>query len=285
MLMNETYLKNDHQVGWLSRTAPFFLLSILLFLRFLLGWQPGDWLWIDPVYQVATYAIVAFWIVWKRDKLAQYHIDTLAVYLFVLFKPLQTLILPLLIAPQLSPMAFPQPGALACWVIAGALIFALRKDLHQLMRVRPSNWLWLLAGAAIGVVLAVLASIALIPWAPKQPALIVDYTLLLRFPYMLGYSGIDEEFVFRGLLWGALRRIGWREIWIWLFQAALFVLVHGYVWRFEPALPSLLTIFIGSLVYSALAWRSRSVTTPMLAHTFYNCFGFLSVIILHWLGL
>ena len=260
------------------------LIAVLLLLRFLLGWQPGDWTWVDPIFQVATYGIVATFILWKKETLVEYHIDTLAIYLFIIFKPLQTLILPFLIAPQTSIMAFPQPGALACWVIAGVLVFALRKDFHRLTPIRLSKGIWLLVGTVIGVVWVVLAAIALIPWTPKLPDLILDYTVLLRYPYMLGYAGIDEEFVFRGLLWGVMRRTGLHEVWIWLFQAVLFVLVHGYVWRLEPSLPYLLSIFAGGLVLGALAWRSRSVTTSMFAHTFYNCSSWLSVIIINWLG-
>lgn len=174
---------------------------------------------------------------------------------------------------------------MACWIIAGVIIFTLRKDFRRLTRVRISYCLWLLAGAVAGVVLLVLASVAMIPFIQKLPALILDYTVLLRYPYMLGYAGIDEKFVFRGLLWGVLRRAGWREIWIWLFQAALFVLVYGNVWHLETALRNLLIIFAGGLVFGALAWRSRSVASTIFADTFYNFSGFFGVIVIQWLGL
>jgi membrane protease YdiL (CAAX protease family) len=252
--------------------------------RFLFGWQPGNWDWTDPLFQVVTYAILAIWIVWKKDSLADYHMDSLAVYGFVLFKPLQTLILPLMVGSSTSIMAFPQPGALTCWIIAGMVIYALRKDFRRLSRIRTGSWVWLLAGAVIGVALLIVASVAMMPWTKELPKLILDYTIPLRYLYMPGYAGIDEEFVFRGMLWGVLRRAGWQERWIWFFQAALFVSVHGYVWRSGTAIPSLLIIFAGGFVYGALAWRTRSVVTSTLAHTFYNCSGFLGVMVLQWLG-
>src|ERR1043166_2742872 len=44
-------------------------------------------------YEVSTYFLTAFLIWWDRDQLANFHIETAALFLIILFRPLQTIIL------------------------------------------------------------------------------------------------------------------------------------------------------------------------------------------------
>lgn len=64
----------------------------------------------------------------------------------------------------------------------------------------------------------------------------------------------------------------WKESWIWLLQAFLFMLGHIYY------LGSLnLAFFIGvpvtALVLGLLVWKSKSIGTSMTAHALINTFG------------
>jgi membrane protease YdiL (CAAX protease family) len=101
----------------------------------------------------------------------------------------------------------------------------------------------------------------------------VPARLLLFLPLQqMLFAGIIEEPFFRGFLWGALRKAGWRDHWILLAQAGLFWLGHFYYagkapWSFWLAIPA------GGLVLGLLAWRSRSIATSMLAHGCMNGFG------------
>jgi membrane protease YdiL (CAAX protease family) len=104
-----------------------------------------------------------------------------------------------------------------------------------------------------------------------------DYTALssvttstgAAFLYQLGFAAISEEPVFRGFLWGYLRRSGLREIWVWLAQAVLFMSAHLY---FKDALPFNFWVVVpaAGLLLGLLAWRSRSIAAGMLAHAAYN---------------
>ena len=79
---------------------------------------------------------------------------------------------------------------------------------------------------------------------------------------------IAEEPFFRGFLWGALRRAGWEDVWIWAFQAALFWLAHIYWLGRSPV--SFWVVPLGGLVFGILAWRSRSIAVSMVAHGLVN---------------
>jgi membrane protease YdiL (CAAX protease family) len=95
----------------------------------------------------------------------------------------------------------------------------------------------------------------------------------MSFPYQLGYAAVTEEPLFRGFLWGYLRKSGWKEIWIWLTQAGLFALGHIYYLNKAP-LSFGIIVPVGALVMGLFAWRSRSIATSMAAHGAMNALGY-----------
>ncbi|WP_161796471.1 CPBP family glutamic-type intramembrane protease [Desulfosporosinus acididurans] len=48
------------------------------------------------------------------------------------------------------------------------------------------------------------------------------------FLVQLNSAAILEEPLFHGFFWGYLKNWGWKESWIWLTQAGLFVIGHIY---------------------------------------------------------
>ena len=257
---------------WLGWT----IIILLLLLRVgLFGWYPvlaQDRLeWIEPAYQISTYALTALFLYANRRWLGDYHFDVLAVLIFIIFKPLQTLLIPVLSGGSSTVLAFPHPTALVIWAIALILLTAMFPTLRQMPKPEGSNWRWLLAGCLTGPLLAFMFAFLLIPWSNIGPVTpIYDISLLLAFPYQIAYAGIDEEPLFRGLVWGQLRRNGWREGTVLIFQAAVFMLAHARLLTDVANLPFAISVFIGGIVFGLLALRSRSVATSMLAHGFYN---------------
>ena len=101
----------------------------------------------------------------------------------------------------------------------------------------------------------------------------VPARLLLFLPLQqMLFAGIIEEPFFRGFLWGALRKAGWKDPWIWLTQAGLFWLAHFYYLGKAPW-STWLIVPAGGLVLGWLAWRSCSIASSILAHGCYNGFG------------
>jgi membrane protease YdiL (CAAX protease family) len=106
----------------------------------------------------------------------------------------------------------------------------------------------------------------------------VDIVILLGqaapgFFYQLGYVAVTEEALFRGFLWGYLQKAGWKNIWIWLFQAGLFMLGHIYYIDKNPLLFWVI-VPISALVMGVLVWRSKTISSSLAAHATLNTFGY-----------
>ena len=258
------------------------LIIVLLALRYLVTTSrmifqepPG---WLLPAYEVGTYILVAVFLVFLRNSLEEYHITNLAIWMVIVFKPFETLILTGLNAIDLGanfPLALPKLPGIFIWVIALALFAVFRKQILRRGSVPRKEWRWLLVGGLVGLgvvlVTAVPMSFQVRPFNPGVKLNVLSTVLqgVATIPYQLGYAAISEEPIFRGFLWGYLRKIGWRDLWIWLFQGLLFILAHLYYAKSAP-ISFWLIVPLGALVMGWLAWRSRSIATSMSAHGVIN---------------
>lgn len=270
--------------AWLTPLVIAVMLILRLVVLGLVAWllKPTP-AWLDPVYQTGTYLLTLFLIFWERERLADFHIGWLAVGIILIFKPLETLYLAIMGFEQKLPMAFPGPWALTVWAAAlvmTAWCFAAKPTFNKVSR-GDRRWfvLGLLAGAATAAVLSVPMALQLgmldDTMQISQPTPLFGLlfsALVFDIPYQLGYAAVSEEPLFRGFMWGWLRRVGWKDHWIWLFQSGLFMLSHIY---YIGRLPYSFWIVVpvGSLVFGWLAWRSRSIATSMAAHAALNGLG------------
>jgi membrane protease YdiL (CAAX protease family) len=267
-----------HEKNTFHRIIAWAAITVLLFLRipfyvFITYAYPSDEQWGPAIYQVGTYFLIAFLIWWEREALSGVHIDTLALIMILLIKPVQTLILGYLGID--IPLTFPHPVSLSIWVISLALVISLWRSGYRLIPIQARSWGWLIAGLMIGFVISALPNLDVFQSNARFSG--PDYTGLssvttatgVAFLYQLGFAAISEETVFRGFLWGYLRELGWREIWVWLVQAGLFMSAHLY---FKDALPFnfWIVVPVTGLLFGLLAWRSRSIASGMMAHAAYN---------------
>jgi len=257
----------------LQRKITWLCISLLLLIRLPLEtglpliWSdlPG---WLNPVFEACSYLIVAFLIWWERRDLAAFHLDSLAVWVILLAKPVQTITLKIWGFPSL--LAFPQPLSWLLFLIALALLVALLLSCQAPGWPKARSLAWFLAGGLFGVVANVLVSLAMIAWmdypVPPDPGKIA----LLSPLYQLGYAAVSEEPLFRAFLWGALRKAGWKDGWICLLQAALFALGHLHLLLLPQAVLNLSIVFAFALGAGWLAWRSRTIATSMAFHALWN---------------
>ncbi|MBN2394131.1 MAG: CPBP family intramembrane metalloprotease [Anaerolineae bacterium] len=260
-------------VGWS-------LLIGLLLLRIpLLGFVTwlADYDWIDPVFEVGTYFLTACLIWWERERLADFHIDTLAVSLIILFKPIQTLLLTLS-EYAADPAAFPQWGGILIWMIAAALFVAMRLSRPRMARISRSSVRWFGGGLLVGLLTAAILGYPMSFQVDNVPASLpgvfpLTFMILRQVLYQLGYAAVTEEPLFRGFLWGYLRKAGWKNVWIWLFQTGLFMVAHIYYINQLP-ISFWIIVPISTLVLGALAWRSKTISASLGAHTMMNATGF-----------
>jgi membrane protease YdiL (CAAX protease family) len=254
------------KIAWML-IAGLFLLRI----PFLGGMRYFTWTatshWVMPIFEVGTYLLTAILIWSERDRLGDNHIDRLALIILILGKPVE-----LLLSNPQNPFGRPLSSSAYLLYVptAAALVAGLALERPRMARTGMRKWLWVAAGALVGIAIGALSG-----WLtrlemnlPRVSSLTTEVLILLPIQQLL-YAGIDEEPFFRGFLWGALRRAGWKEVWVWVFQGLLFWLAHIY-WLDRSPVTFWVIVPLGGLAFGALAWRSRSIGVSMIAHGLAN---------------
>jgi membrane protease YdiL (CAAX protease family) len=230
---------------------------------------PSASAWIEPVYEVLTFSLIAFLIWWERQRLADYHLDFWTILIILIFKPLAVLLLPIMGINE-HPLALPHFPGIAIIIVA-LILFGI--ILWRNIDIGTPNWhglLWFIMGSLAGIVLYVMYGILLIRFAdypvPPDPGKVA---WLAPF-YQLGYAAVPEEPLFRGFLWGGLKNAKVKEPWILLIQAFLFMIAHIHF--LNTAQPTLfLTItFVNALLFGLIVWRSRTLAASLGMHGFAN---------------
>ena len=235
-----------------------------------------------PVYEISTYSLIAFLIWWERERLLDFHIDSLALFFIIFIRPIQTLILNYWKVD--SPLAFPHLPGLLLWGISLGLALALGKSGFKPARLSHQSLSWLIAGLFVGAGVSVLENLsAFLPGlrnSTGSSSLLGSSSLVLL--YHLGFAPINEEPLFRGFLWGYLRQSHWKEIPILFLQTLLFTVAHVYFANQYP-LTFWVLIPIAALLFGILTLRARSIAPAILAHGLVN--GAAYVWILNLIGL
>lgn len=275
--MNQTQDSNrsKHQQVFLLVLAGLFILRI----PFFAGMDIFDiqWKWTDAAFEIGTLALTLFLIWWEMDRLAEYHIDTVVLVIIIFFAPVHTLILKYWGLDH--PLAFPGIPSLAIWLITIVLSMKIWKNRSKLPRIKSTSLTWFFIGALVGLFISAVLSFPFsyqITTEELLNGLSVKDTLAnipLSFVYQIGYAAVPEEPLFRGFLWGYLRKLKWNETWIWLTQTGLFTLAHIYYINTYP-ISFWVIIPIFSLMLGWLVWRSRTIASSVAAHGMMNATGY-----------
>ena len=254
----------------------------LLILRLpILSWLeyaiPESASWAYPVYEICTYLLIVGLIWWEREQLSEFHIDSLAICIILLFRPLATVIMN--VFGGSNTFAFPQPLSLPFFIISFTLVVLMARQVVRPMRPTKSGLIWFGASCVLGILFASIVSILLVGLLHNPVPPFPGYVALLSPFYQLGYAAVPEEPLFRGFLWGGLKRAGVKDFWILLIQAVLFLAGHIHLLNTKQALLNLSIVFLFALFAGIIAWRSRSIAASMAFHGFYNG----STIFLYWL--
>lgn len=272
--------KKQHQ------SISFLLVGGLLFLRvpFLAGIALFSSLgWLSPIYEVGSYLLIAGLLWWERGRLADFHIDGLAFWIIVIFKPIQTLCLKFWGVD--STLAFPNTGSLIVLAISIGLVMAMHFAKRSLPWPSQIGFKWFGIGLVVGIVMVLFLAYPkslelniekkLLFDRPPTILAIFDITNLVYFFYQLG-SVILIEPLFRGFLWGYLQKAKWKDTSILLFQAGLSMLAFSYYAnRFPVSFWFIIPVL--ALLLGWLVWRSRTISSSLSAHALGNVF-------IDWIG-
>ena len=222
--------------------------------------------WINLTFEIGTYFLTFLLVWWEREHLAEFFIDRMALFILILGKPCE------LVLYLFHRTPFQSVFYWAYLPISLGLLMVVLFSPCKLNKLQARNWLWLLAGIVTGIAVGILYGYLLrIQFPGRSEKLTLFWALFLPAQQLI-YAGIAEEPFFRGFLWGGLRRAGWKDIWILLFQTALFMLGHIYYFGTFP-ISFWIIVPLGGLITGVLAWRSRSIATSMAWHGISNAVG------------
>lgn len=263
------------------------IIFLLLFIRipFVVGLSAiNDYPWINPIYQISTYLLTALFIIVEKDKLSDYHIDRLTIFIIILCKPVQTLLLSYWGFTDLA-LTFPHWPGLLIWIISfGLLIFTI-VHYNNLPKFPLKKSTWIIYGLLLGLISSI--TFGFFMFFNLKNTQYIDAmhiaTEVKRIPitflYQLGYAAVAEEPVFRGFVWGWLKQRNVKTFQICLIQTALFTLAHFYY--IPDASFVLFTVIpLSAALFGWLAYRSKSIIPALLVHAEVNTFTILSASII-----
>jgi membrane protease YdiL (CAAX protease family) len=209
-------------------------------------------------YLMTSYAAIAATIWAEKDNLSSFHIDRLS---------LIALVFSMFFRRRLG---IPGEGfflfAIGLLGVA-CLVFLVKHG----SRVEQTRLGWALAGCLVGgfvvIPVTITESLQLRAIPPLYSSDLI-LTVLRSVIYELSFAALVEEIVFRGLVWGYLRRAGLSDNKAAVAQGVLFWLAHlgqaSTVLVFVLALPLLI------LASTILTQRARQVFPAVLSHTVIN---------------
>lgn len=193
-----------------------------------------------------TYLLTGILIWWERDRLHEFWIDLAAGITFL---------------------------CQFYYFLGGiALFWFMRRSGARFPRPPHGVWRWALIGAiaAIAVETVLITVFGLRPPTERTPQVAGFGYLFSGILIQMTNAAVWEEPLFRGFLWGYLRQARWKNVWIWLFQAALFTAGHVYYLRTEAFGPWFVRMIVPSLLIGLIAWQARSIFASMLTHGAFN---------------
>jgi membrane protease YdiL (CAAX protease family) len=210
---------------------------------------------------IILYICVLVLLWFSRDNLEQYHMDRAAIIVLILTGVFR------------SRLNEPYDLIMRLILIVLTIIIVLLA-IKSWQYIPANKWSW------VGI--AILSGVVVIPLAVVEslkPDMYLGITIspglgtfiVRRILFYLSFVAVFEEMVFRGILWGFLRGIGLKDGKIFWMQALLFWLVH--LPRVVNPITFFITIPVGVIIFSLLAYRSRQVFPSIVSHTIMDTFG------------
>ncbi|MBN1451088.1 MAG: CPBP family intramembrane metalloprotease [Anaerolineales bacterium] len=229
----------------------------------------------NAIYLVGTNCLIAALIYLERERLCEYHIDPIFLWMFALGKPLELALMLTGLVKRPSVYALILYGGyilaslVTVWVIWKLSTAARLQYRRSLPGIVAGIIVGLVCGVASGFIIA--QQDMLLGLERLEAATSLGSVLVLIL-HQASFAGLAEEPLFRGFLWGYLKKAGWNENKILVYQAALFSLAH-LQYLFAGYWGSLLLTFLLGLILGWLVKRSRAISATVVGHGLINGVG------------
>lgn len=211
----------------------------------------------------ATYLILAVLIIVELQNLEEFHIDKFTLLTFILFSLLRRRL------GVVGESFF--LGTIGFSGVAVAVVLIVKKP-----RMFRTKFNWVVVGLICAVSLVILATYTELQlrdtWA-LTPLLrdSIPLTAVSQIIKDISSSALLEEMLFRGFIWGYLRRKDWAENKIFWAQNLLFWLIH--MGRLVTPFSFFILIPLLSFISSKLTYHSKQIFPAIISHTAINAIG------------
>lgn len=220
----------------------------------------------------STYLLTAILIWIERKRIFDFNFSITSLLIFVLVPLLKPLFYNFMSAHiPYKNMPYSMFQAIVALVLGSLLTWYFIRS-HTKIEFKKSHLYWMIISIIVGIIAG--AGLGLISSLQSSRGnQNVSFAIFIFLFYtQVSNAAIAEEPLFRGFLWGYLRKCKWREHQIYLFQALLFTLAHIYYLNKAP-ISLLIIVPISSLIFGCIVWRSKTITTSMIVHGLINSLG------------
>jgi membrane protease YdiL (CAAX protease family) len=247
-----------------SEKATLVLLLFLLFLIFLYKLLlsvlfPSKPIWTSDVFYLGMYISFCILIWINRNSLIDNHIGKSSICLLILSGTLARLS-----ALSLTNIFF--------WILGLFLIICFARGCFH-FEIQCHRLGWIVFSSFLGIGIPLILYILLRLFVPAESFIVKPWPGLLvggiNVLVQILYVAVYEEFLFRGFLWGFLKKRNWDTKWVLLFQGVLFWAAHLFTSSNKPFTVWVAIPLLG-LILGYIAYRSRSVTNSVILHALYN---------------
>jgi membrane protease YdiL (CAAX protease family) len=272
-----------------SRITPILLIFFLIWsliinnlIRLFVNPQPE---WLQPIYYVLLYLLIAIFLILERKRLDRYFICRGSVIIFIVLGGVARIFYSNSSITFITNAVYWIPAALVT-------IFVYKKEnFHKkTLPDRLSLVVWGLSGGLGTILFEVFMTMLIVGGTSAFSAVQLlgqqiinglnagdNAPLCFQFLYNLGDAPLWEEMIFRGFISGYLFQKGWQEKYVWLAQGLLFW--FGHLTRLS-GVPLFLFLPVSIFIFTFLCKSTKSIFPGVLAHTTFNTFvnliGFLS---------
>lgn len=215
-----------------------------------------------------TYLITAILIILKRGFLSDYNIDLFSLLILIIAPVAEIMSGYLLTKAAITGTIQPNSFKIVISILLLLTLLLARPKLRK-KGIKETFLLLLIAiiaGLCAGVLMGIVLSIQDGGRNPNHPSV---YYFLGSFIIQLSNAAVTTEPLFRGFLWGLLKKMNWKDSRICLFQAALFILGHiYYLGKYNYSF--FIIVPVSALILGLLVLRSKSIGTSMITHGLIN---------------
>jgi membrane protease YdiL (CAAX protease family) len=215
--------------------------------------------WFEVVDNIGIYLLLFVLIFDQKEELERSNIDNLSLFLLLLFPPFSFYSGISSIVRDLIYFSIFVIG------ITGYVIVKRNKN-TKIAKFSIKQIIHFLLGLTIGLGIALVKIYmnhsVLVDLAKLNPSKYI-------FSLFLSLTTNNEEFIFRGLLWGYLRKLGIKDGWIIIFSSVLWTLIHVNSYN---NFPELINLMINGIVFGWLVKKTKSIVSSVGAHAGYNSF-------------